>query len=331
MTTIEATLGTEVDRFLRAISPMNIEHPEKLGPSAATYRPGLVWFQQYLSEQTLFPEIKTIHDFLVAVKVDAKEEDSFKQTFPDRELLKGFASSLIGKCKAPKTVRSYCGAIQSLGTFFKIPISAQYSDLPPAIPVNEKYAWNIKQVGTFIKSFKSPLYRCLGVWYIQTGLSNYDLLHLSYGKIKEQYQNDVSPFCINLVRYKTRKFEIKFRAFIGALGIRYFREYYESLPHALDDNDMLFKISDNAIEYYFARRAREFLPKGFEKRNPCCPSSLRTGFRTFLSDAKVDSSIIEYWMGHNLTADLAKTYTNKSDDSWRATWRESEKALTFSS
>src|SRR5450759_3823245 len=104
--TIEETLGIEVDRFLRAISPTNIEHPEKLGPSATTYKPGLVWFQQYLkeqslSEQTQFPKIKTIHDFLVNVRADAKEEDSMKQSFPDRALLKEFASSLIAKGKAP--------------------------------------------------------------------------------------------------------------------------------------------------------------------------------------------------------------------------------------
>jgi hypothetical protein len=188
------------------------------------------------------------------------------------------------------------------------------------------------------------MYRCLGVWYVQSGLSNYDLLHLPYGKIREQYEQDISPFCLNLVRHKTRKYEIKFRAFIGALGIRYFREYYASLNRALRDDDLLFPISDNAVEYYFARRAKEFLPKvepekadsettekepEKKKRNPCCPSSLRTGFRTFLSDAKVTNSIIEYLMGHNLTSDLEKTYTNKSDDSWRVTWRECEPFLTF--
>lgn len=327
---IEETLGTEANDFLKNISPSDYVALGKLGPSATTYKPGLVWFQQYLSEQTLFPNVRSIHDFLLAVKADSKNEDSFKQSFLDRKLLKGFASKLLEEKKAPKTVRSYVGAVQSLGAYWKIPISTAYSDLPPAIAVNEKYTWSIEQVGVFIKSMKSPMYRCLGTWYIQTGLSNYDLLHLTYGKIKEQYEQDVSPFCLNLVRHKTRKFEIKFRAFIGALGIRYFREYYESLDRALKAEDALFKISDNAIEYYFARRAREFLPKGFEKRNPCCPSSLRTAFRTFLTDECPDS-IIEYLMGHNLTADLSKTYVNKSDDSWRVIWRKYESFLTFTS
>jgi hypothetical protein len=312
---IEQELGAEVNRFLRAISPSN---SDKLGPSAQTYYPGLIWFQQFLNEQSLiehslFPDIKNIHTFFVAVEADSKIKGSSK-TFPERTLLKDFATFLLEKDKAPKTVRSYVGAVQSLFTYYTITISTAYSDLPPAIAVNEKYPWRIEQVGAFIKSFNSPMYRCLGAWYIQTGLSNYDLLHMPYSKIKEQYENDVSPFCLNLVRHKTRKYEIKFRAFIGALGIRYFREYYESLPHALNPDDLLFKVSSVAVERYFQRRAIEFLskptqttePKGKKRkrkaiteptepkkkmRNPCCPS-LRTGFRTFLSDGKVTNSII---------------------------------------
>ncbi|MGD0203864.1 MAG: hypothetical protein ABSC20_08185 [Candidatus Bathyarchaeia archaeon] len=361
MSAIEKELGEEVAKFLRAISPSNPEAPDKLGPSAQTYYPGLGWFQRYLVEQSLskesaFPRIKSIHLFLVAVKADAKIENSLKRCFPDRELLKTFATSLLKENKAPKTVRSYVGSVQSLAKYFDIPITTAYSDLPPAIAENEKYPWSIEQVGDFIKSFDSPMYRCLGVWFIQTGLSNYDLLHMPYSKIKEQYENSINPFCLNLVRHKTRKFEIKFRAFIGTLGIRYFRTYYESLDHALSDDDLIFNVSSVAVEKYFERRAKEFISKDKpkerkkksnltvnpvatvddpitatlkKKRNPMCPSSLRTGFRTFLSDGKVTNSIIEYLMGHNLTSDLEKTYTNKSDDSWRKTWQEFEPLLTF--
>jgi hypothetical protein len=350
--TVLKELGTEADRFLRAISPTD---SDKLGSSAETYYHGLVWFQSFLKEQAHFPEIKNIHTFFNAVEADSKRQGTAK-TFPERTLLKDFATFLIEKDKAPKTVRSYVGAVQSLFAYYAITINTTYSDLPPAMAVNEKYPWSLEQVREFIKSFNSPMYRCLGVWFLQTGLSNYDLLHMQYSKIKEQYENDVSPFCLNLVRHKTRKFEIKFRAFIGALGIRYFREYYESLPHALSPDDLLFNVSSVAIERYFQRRAKEFLSKATQTteqkgkkkrkrkvkaeptepteskkklRNQCCPSSLRTAFRTFLTDGKVTNSEIEYFMGHNLTADLSKTYTNKSDDGWRATWREYEPLLTF--
>jgi hypothetical protein len=185
---------------------------------------------------------------------------------------------------------------------------------------------------------------------LQTGLSNIDLLRLPYGKIRSQYENDVNPICLNMVRWKTQKFQIKFRSFVGTQGLEAFKEYYESLPKALADNDLVFPISSVSIQTYFARRAKEFLAKiesketdsasgtptdtkkdsEKKKRNPCCPSSLRTGFRTFLTDGKIDNGKIEYYMGHNLTADLSKTYVNKSDDSWRATWKaECEPLLTF--
>jgi hypothetical protein len=127
----------------------------------------------------------------------------------------------------------------------------------------------------------------------------------------------------------------------------------------LSPDDLIFKVSDVALETYFQRRARDFLTKDTPKakkhkrkykkkgsiepteataptkpikklRNPCVPSSLRTAFRTFLTDGHVTNSVIEYLMGHNLTADLTKTYTNKSDDSWRETWKaDCEPFLTF--
>lgn len=245
--------------------------------------------------------------------------------------MKGFVSYLLEKQLTPKTVRTYVGGVQSLGSFWKIPISTDYAELPPSIETNEKYPWSIEKVGEFIKSMKSPMYRCLGVWYIQTGLSNWDLLNMQYSKIREQFENGIVPIYLNLVRHKTRRFEVKFRAFVGSLGVQFFKEYIAERQTKLDDDDLLFPISDSAVEGYFARRAAKFLPAGFTGRNPCCPSSLRTGFRTFLSDANCPSNIIEYLMGHNLTQDLKKKYTNKSDQSWRETYSMFEPALTFKS
>lgn len=327
---IESKLGTEADRFLKAISPSN--PTGKLGSSAMTYKPGLIWFQDFLSnetEQETFPSVRSIHDFLNAVREDSRSsKESLDKTFPDRNLLKEFSGFLIKKGKSAKTVRTYVGAIQSLGAYWEIPISSQYSDLPPAIEQNEKYPWSIEKVGDFIKSMKNPFYECLGVWYVQSGLSNYDLLGLSYGKIKEQFESGTSPICLNLVRYKTRRFEIKFRTFIGELGIEYFKTYLSGRKPFADDAK-IFSITDNAVEGFFARKAQRFLPEGFTQRNPCCPSSLRTGFRTFLLDVECPESIIEYFMGHNLSGDLKKKYTNKSDDSWRETYRKYESSLTF--
>lgn len=341
-------LGSEVDKFLNTISPTEMITQGKLGSSAKSYKPGLDWFQHFLSEQSLnkdseFRTVKDIPAFFVAVRLDKKIEVADKKKFPDRELLKQYGSWLGAKGYADKSVRAYVGSIQALFKFFEIPITTAYSDLPPAATENPKFAWNIQQVGEFIQSFDKPLYRCLGVWFLQSGLSNIDLLKMTYGQVREQYEKDVNPFCLNMVRWKTRKFQIKFRTFIGTQGIRYFREYYDSLDKALSDDDLLFDISSVSIQKYFERRSRMFLAKNQPKedsakkqtpekkhRNPCVPSSLRTAMRTFLTDAKVTDSVIEYMMGHNLLGDLGKTYLNRSDDSWRVVWKKDcEKFLTF--
>lgn len=140
----------------------------------------------------------------------------------------------------------------------------------------------------------------------------------------------VVPLCLNLVRHKTRKYEVKFRTFLGSQSIDYFNAYLSSSNKSYNDNDRLFKISSTAIETFFARRALTFLGKeDYEGRNPCCPSSLRAAFRTFLVDAGCPSEYVEYLMGHNLTQDLKKQYTNKSDDSWRETYHKYEPFVTF--
>jgi hypothetical protein len=344
---IETGLGSEIDKFLNAISPTEDIAIGKLGSSAKSYKPGYVWFQRFLSEQALkkdseFRSVKDIPAFFKAVRLDKKIDVAERKKFPDRELLKSYGSYLAEKKFAPKSIRAYVGSVQALFKYFEITITTTYSNLPPATTENPKHTWNIQQVGEFLKSFDSPLYYCLGVWFLQSGLSNIDLLKLTYSKVKQQYENDVNPFCLNMVRWKTRKYQIKFRSFIGTQGIEAFREYYESLPNALKDNDLIFPISSVSVQKYFARRSREFLAKVQPKddsekkqtpekkqRNPCVPSSLRTGFRTFLTD-KVTNSIIEYLMGHNLTSDLEKTYLNRSDDSWRQTWKvDCEPLLTF--
>lgn len=349
--TIETGLGFEVDKFLKAISPTETVAQGKLGSSAKSYKPGLVWFQRFLSEQALdktsaFKRVKDIPAFFVAVRRDKKIDIARNKTFPDRELLKAFTSYLKGKEMAPKSVRAYSGSIQALFNYYEIDITLSYSNLPPATIVNEKYTWKIQQLGEFLQSFHDPMYYCLGVWFLQTGLSNIDLLRLPYGKVRSQYEEGVSPLCLNMVRWKTQEYQIKFRTFVGDQGLEAFKLYYESVPKALADDDLIFPISSVSVQTYFARRAKEFLANLKSKeadsettekevpkkklRNPCVPSSLRTAFRTFLTDGKIDNNMIEYYMGHNLTADLSKTYVNKSNDSWRQTWKkECEPLLTF--
>jgi len=303
--------------------------------SRAVYQPSIGHFQTFLQTQTLYPNIHNPDDFLKAILEDNKRELLERQR-PGRKIMKAYIQYLTetrckhsGKTLTPKTIRTYMGTIQSLGQYWEIPVSTQYAELPPPVVTYNKYPWSIAEIGKFICSMKDPMYQCLGVWFLQSALSNWDMLHLTYGQVRKQLEEKTAPLCLSLVRHKTRRYSATFRTFIGAQGIQYFLQYVEQNDLHLGDDDVLFSVSDNAIEGYFSRRAKKFLPQGYAERNPCCPSSLRTAFKTLLSDAECPSHWSEYWMGHNLTGDLQKTYTNKSDASWRESYRRYEPALTF--
>jgi len=317
------TFGPATTKWLNALTES----------TRSTYLPGLTKFQSYLQTQELYPEIMNSDVFLKAISNDRKL-DLLDQRFVDRDLIKGFTAYLLTlkepKPLTPKTVRDYAGVPQSLGKFWGISISTEYAELPPGVVTNEKYPWSIEKVGEFIKGMDNLLYQCLGVCFVQSGLSNWDLLKMPYGKVREQLEAGVEPLCLKLVRHKTQRFEVVFRTCIGSLGIRFLKEHVASLGSLADDR-LLFPVGNNALEGYFARQAKKFLGADFKEgfRNPCVPSSLRTGFRTLLTDADCPESFVEYWMGHNLNQDLRKTYTNKSDDSWRETYRKYEHCLTF--
>ena len=327
---IEDSLGLEARRFLAQISPDSAN--EKLGSTAKVYKCGLTLFSGFLREQSGFPEIHSLSSFLKAVIADSKIEDSLQHRFPDRELLKDFIVSLEKKPYAAKSIRNYIVAVQSLGNCFNVPITSSYSNLPPGLVCeeNEKYAWSLERIKDFVRSMESPLHECLAVWFLQSALSNFDVLDLRYSKIKDQLQSGVSPIVLNLTRHKVRKYEAKFRTFLGSLSIEYFNRYVSASKLSFNNDDRLFKISSTAIEAFFARRASALLSEEeYKGRNPMCPSSLRSAFRTFLGDTDCPPNYIEYWMAHRLSGDLAKTYTIKSDGSWRLSYAKYEPVLTF--
>lgn len=57
------------------------------------------------------------------------------------EVLNGFVVWLSDQGYAPKTVRVYVGAVQSLAKYYDVPISLRYVNLPSAQPVSEKHPW----------------------------------------------------------------------------------------------------------------------------------------------------------------------------------------------
>ena len=272
------------------------------------YAAGLKLFQQYYSGKG------SIRDFL-----DGVEHEWFLPRHEKRrtaaETLNGFAAWLQNRGYAPKTIRVYVGAVQSLAKYYDIPISLRYVNLPTAIPVNRKHPWTLAEVGEFVAAMDKPMCRSIAASILQSGLSISDLLSLTYSAIKEEFEKGVTPLCLDLTRRKTG---VPFITFLGSWSVKLLKDYLAN--RKLEDETPIYNVSARTVHAYFHKTARKFAG-AFEGRNPYSPHSLRAAFRTFLSDHKVDPLYIEYWMGHKLPEQL-RAYINKSRESWRQTYKE---------
>ena len=272
------------------------------------YAAGLRLFWQYYSNKG------SVGDFL-----DCVERDRFLPRHAKRriaaETLNGFAAWLQDRGYAPKTVRIYVVAVQSLAKYYDMPISLRYVNLPPATPVNRKHPWILAEVGEFVAAMDKPICRSIAAPILQSGLSISDLLALTYGDVKEELEKDITPICLDLTRKKTG---VSFTTFLGGWAVSLLKEHLAS--QRLYDEMPIYDVSARTVHAYFRQVAQKFAG-AFKGRKPCSPHSLRAVFRTFLSDHKVDPLYIEYWMGHKIPEQL-HAYINKSRESWRQTYRQ---------
>ncbi|MEO0252193.1 MAG: hypothetical protein ABIM44_08170, partial [candidate division WOR-3 bacterium] len=101
--------------------------------SRNVYGRGLKLFEQF------YADYGSLRDFLDRVERD--------RLLPRRErrriaaqVLNAFVVWLQSRGYAPKTVRVYVGAVQSLARYHDIPISLRYVNLPPAHPIHKKHS-----------------------------------------------------------------------------------------------------------------------------------------------------------------------------------------------
>jgi integrase len=272
------------------------------------YAAGLKLFRQYYSGKG------SIRDFL-----DGVEHDRFLPRHEKRrtaaETLNGFAAWLQNRGYAPKTVRVYVGAVQSLAKYYDVPISLRYVNLPTATPVNRKHPWTLAEMGEFVAAMDKPMCRSIAASILQSGLSISDLLALTYGDIKEELEKDITPLCLDLTRKKTG---VQFITFLGSWSVKLLKDYLAN--RKLENETPIYDVSARTVHAYFRKTAKKFAG-AFEGRNPYSPHSLRAAFRTFLSDHKVDPLYIEFWMGHKIPEQI-RAYINKSRESWRQTYKE---------
>jgi len=278
------------------------------GSTRSVYGRGLQVFGDFYSDKG------SVKDFLDCVEKDTLLPRNEKKRMAEKTL-NDYVRWLRDLGYSPKTIRVYVGAVQSLAKYYDVPISLRYVLLPPAETIHKKHPWTIEEVGGFIASMDKPIYQSIAASILQSGLSLSDLLALTYGDIKEEFEKGISPLCLDLTRKKTG---VSFITFLGRWAVGLLREHLAN--RKLDDNSPIYNVSARNVHAYFRKAAQKYAG-AFKGRNPYSPHSLRSAFRTFLSGHKVDPLYIEYWMGHKLPEQLS-AYINKSRESWRQTYRQ---------
>jgi integrase len=299
---IEVDLGEDVEEFLRALDPH----------TARVYRVGLSLFGEYYG--------RPISQFLDEVDEDLRRPRRERQRIGEKAM-RGFVEWLSSRGYAPKTVRAYLAALQSLARYYEIPLSARYVNAPAPRPVHRKFPWTLEKVGRFVDCFDRADAKALAAFLFQSGLSLSDALALTYGDVKDEYEAGVVPMCIDLVRIKT---DTPHMTFVGDYALSLLREYLRSRRPKPDEP--LFRIPRRTVDHCFEVAAKKFL-RGFTGRNPCSAHSLRAAFRTLLRDANCPEEYVEFWMGHNVFGDIRKVYTMHSREGWRREYAKYEKYL----
>lgn len=292
------------------------------------YRTGLKEFLRFYRETG---RGETLGDFLDAIEEDIRRPRRQRKRVA-RNVLKEFVRWLKMKDLKPKSIRTYISAVQSLGGYYGLNISTRYVGLPSSQPVSRKYPWTLAEIGRFIGMIKRLDVKSLAATLFQSGLSLSDVLALTYGDIKREYEKGITPLCLDLTRIKT---DTPHMTFIGRLGVSILTEYLETRKR-LRSGDPVYAVSrtlssaERTVELKFQKVARKMIGK-YEGRNPMGPHSLRTAFRTLLGDARCPETYIEFFMGHSVGgSDIKKVYVSKSREGWRAEYQKWEPYLAFS-
>jgi integrase len=256
----------------------------------------------------------TVIDFFQQVYDDSKLPPLVQKRV-DTNTITAFITFLKERYE-DKTVRTYAGALQSLGVYLRIPFSSRFTGLPPPLAVTKKHSWELEEVPKFLDSFDSVLYQAIGCAFFQSGSDVSTLKDVTYGDIQEELEAGVFPICIDMARHKNH---IPHYTFLGEWAIKYLRVYLES-QSCLKPETPLFPISKQSVDSYFLSRAKVYAGvEKFEHRNPYAPHTLRAAFNTHARDHRSDPIYIPFMMGHQV-AEQEKTYVSKTRQGWRETY-----------
>jgi hypothetical protein len=319
-TLVKKTFDARTEEFLGALKEGTEE----------TYRPGLFQLQQYLinlPDPCWKDSAAPLQLFLDKVAED-QDLPARQRTRVGRTTIRGFIVYLKNEGFEKKTVRTYVNALQSLASYFEVEgVTTRFTGMPPAKVKTKSYPWDLPTFEKFIRLLEKPMYQAVGALYWQSGLSVSDARRILYGGIKKEFEAGTCPVCLDFTSEGRHKTGVEFRSFFGQETIELIKRYFKEngTPKA---EDPLFPVTDRAIQKYFAVRAKKILGH-YEGRSAMGGHTLRKKFRTNVVNAGAPESYAEYWMGHDIDADLRKTYTLMSNEQWRVEYIKYVPALMF--
>lgn len=307
-------LGRHAEDFLEA-------HGRESQNTARAYRNALNRFAAFYKNQG------TLEDFIARVNVDNKLDYGGERVA--EKTLSSFIKSLQAEGLSRKATRLYASAVQSLFKYLRVPITLALTGLPKNKPEVEMYAWkNANRVEQFVSLMDDIMYRTIAVLAFQSGLSLGDLLSLTYGDIKTEFESHVCPLCLNFKQEGREKTEVSFLTYAGRWTVDLLTEYLKDKN--LEAAARLFPVTPEAVDSAFRTTARKYLGETWHRgRNPCSPSSLRHCFKTSAVKSEVLETVeVEYFMGHELGSNVEAIYLSRDVDDWRETYSKVEGFLT---
>ena len=281
------------------------------------YRSGLIMFLKFYTETG---RGKTIESFLDEIEIDMKRSRR-ERTRVARNVMRDFIKWLEPNY-TPKTIRTYVNAVQSLAQYYGFNISAKYISLPTSQPVSTKYPWTLKEVGRFIGQMETQELKSIAATVFQCGAGIGDIMAITYGDIRREFESRVSPLCLEITRKKT---DVPFMTFIGSWGLRILRKHLKNNGRDLQDSETIYSMSERTVQWHFKKLADKWLGE-YKGNNPMRVHSLRSAFRTILGDAGLNETYLEFFMGHRVP-EHKRVYVSKSRDGWREIYAKYEKFL----
>ena len=343
----------EVKAFLKVKKPS----------TCRIYKIGLDKFRDYYRGK--YGKDKTVADFLNAVSEDMKKPALEQKRIAETEFngfikhLENLSTEKTDLKTSANTIRLYLAAVQNLLKYWHITVSFRFVDLPKAVAkrVNHKHEWELEEVQEFFNKATNYRDKALTICIFQSGLGVAEICSLNYGDVKYELEKGMLPLCLKLNRKKT---QVEFRSFLGADAVKYLKLYLKTRSSLTRDSPLFTKLGSKermtecGIDATFRRIALtcDFIKQRYpdwveyqleklkkdtketEKNNhgkgiynPARPHSLRAAFRSRLT-GKVDPSLIESWMGHELSGN-AQAYINKPTSEHRDLYGQFEFLLAI--